>query len=113
VVQTGVSSFAIENDAPQHWALLGERHAGAARGCDNVVMITAGDGDRGAAMIEANCFAKATRNRMSGWSLAGQKSVSSLHLRAIGCLKPKPQVGRYISCGNGRVLGEQLAVRTL
>src|SRR5258708_15417442 len=38
--------FAIENDA--RMALLGERHAGAARGCDNVVMITLGTGIGGA-----------------------------------------------------------------
>src|SRR6202162_2399625 len=42
--------FGIENDA--RMALLGERHAGAARGCDNVVMITLGTGIGGAAMIE-------------------------------------------------------------
>jgi len=42
--------FAIENDA--RMALLGERHAGAARSCDNVVMITLGTGIGGAAMIE-------------------------------------------------------------
>src|SRR5260370_6906905 len=42
--------FAIENAA--RMALLGERHAGAARGCDNVVMITLGTGIGGAAMIE-------------------------------------------------------------
>lgn len=42
--------FAIENDA--RMALLGERHAGAARGIDNVVMITLGTGIGGAAMIE-------------------------------------------------------------
>src|SRR4029077_12120033 len=34
--------FVIENDA--RMALLGERHVGAARGCDNVVMITLGTG---------------------------------------------------------------------
>jgi len=42
--------FAIENDA--RMALLGERHAGAARGWDNVVMITLGTGIGGVAMIE-------------------------------------------------------------
>lgn len=40
----------IENDA--RLALLGERHAGAARGCDDVVMMTLGTGVGGAAMIE-------------------------------------------------------------
>jgi glucokinase len=42
--------FRIENDA--RMALLGERYAGAAQGCDNVVMITVGTGIGGAAMIE-------------------------------------------------------------
>ena len=40
---------AIENDA--RMALLGERHAGAAAGCDDVVMVTLGTGVGGAAMI--------------------------------------------------------------
>ncbi|HUL77218.1 MAG TPA: ROK family protein [Vicinamibacteria bacterium] len=39
----------IENDA--RLALLGERHAGAARGCDDVVLMTLGTGIGGAAMI--------------------------------------------------------------
>lgn len=39
----------IENDA--RLALLGERHAGAARGCDDVVMMTLGTGIGGVAMI--------------------------------------------------------------
>jgi glucokinase len=40
----------IENDA--RMALLGEWYAGAARGCNDVVMITLGTGIGGAAMIE-------------------------------------------------------------
>jgi glucokinase len=39
----------LENDA--RLALLGERHAGAARGCADVVMMTLGTGIGGAAMI--------------------------------------------------------------
>lgn len=39
----------IENDA--RLALLGERHAGAAQGCDDVVMMTLGTGIGGVAMI--------------------------------------------------------------
>jgi glucokinase len=39
----------IENDA--RLALLGEHHAGAARGCDDVVMMTLGTGIGGSAMI--------------------------------------------------------------
>jgi glucokinase len=41
--------FRIENDA--RLALLGERHAGAARGADDVVMMTLGTGIGGAALI--------------------------------------------------------------
>jgi glucokinase len=41
--------LARENDA--RLALLGERHAGAARGCDDVVMMTLGTGVGGVAMI--------------------------------------------------------------
>jgi glucokinase len=41
--------FRIENDA--RMALLGERQAGAARGCDDVVMMTLGTGVGGVAMI--------------------------------------------------------------
>src|SRR5450432_2089672 len=40
----------LENDARA--ALLGERHAGAARGCDDIVMITLGTGIGGAAMMQ-------------------------------------------------------------
>jgi len=42
--------FRIENDA--RLALLGERHAGAAQGTDDAVMMTLGTGIGGVAMIE-------------------------------------------------------------
>ena len=42
--------FRVENDA--RLALLGERAAGAARGCDDVVMMTLGTGVGGVAMVE-------------------------------------------------------------
>jgi glucokinase len=42
--------FRLENDT--RMALLGERYAGAALGCDDVVMVTLGTGIGGAAMIE-------------------------------------------------------------
>ena len=48
-LEIGVPLF-IENDA--RLALLGERHAGAAQGFDDVVMMTLGTGVGGAAMID-------------------------------------------------------------
>ena len=73
--------FGIENDA--RMALLGERHAGAARGCDNVVMITLGTGVGGAALIEG-------------------KLLRGKHMQA-GCLGGHIPVlfsGRKCTCGN-------------
>ena len=52
--------FAIENDA--RMALLGERYAGAARGCDNVVMITLGTGIGGAVPARRNSCARKRPN---------------------------------------------------
>lgn len=72
--------FAIENDA--RMALLGERHAGAARGIDNLVMITLGTGIGGAAMIEG-------------------KLLRGRHAQA-GCLGghlPAKVGGRLCTCG--------------
>ncbi|ABF39656.1 sugar kinase [Candidatus Koribacter versatilis Ellin345] len=72
--------FAIENDA--RMALLGERHAGAAHGYDNVVMITLGTGIGGAALIEG-------------------KLLRGKHAQA-GCLGghlPAKVGGRLCTCG--------------
>lgn len=44
--------FRLENDA--RMALLGEVYAGAARGCEDVVMITLGTGIGGAAMMDSH-----------------------------------------------------------
>lgn len=71
----------LENDA--RTALLGERHAGAAEGFDDIVMMTFGTGIGGAAMIE-------------GRLLRGK------HFQA-GCLGGHLEVdyhGRVCSCGN-------------
>lgn len=71
----------LENDA--RLALLGERHAGAARGFDDVVMVTLGTGIGGAAMI-------------------GGQLLRGKHFQA-GCLGGHFPVlfdGRKCSCGN-------------
>ena len=70
----------IENDA--RLALLGERYAGAARGCDDVVMITLGTGIGGAAMSE-------------GRLLRGKHSQAG----CLGGHLPVDFKGRACSCG--------------
>jgi glucokinase len=71
----------IENDA--RMALLGERYAGNARGCDNVVMLTLGTGIGGAAMMEG----RLVRGRHAqGGCLGGHFPVSYR--------------GRTCTCGN-------------
>lgn len=60
----------IENDA--RMALLGERHAGAARGVDDVVMITLGTGIGGAAMMEGRLLRGA---HSQGGCLGGHLTV--------------------------------------
>ena len=72
--------FAIENDA--RMALLGERHAGVARGIDNLVMITLGTGIGGAAMIE-------------GRLLRGRHSQAG----CLGGHLPAKVGGRLCTCG--------------
>jgi glucokinase len=78
--------FGIENDA--RMALLGERHVGAARGCDNVVMITLGTGIGGAAMIES----KLLRGRHAqagclGGHLPAKVGGRPCTCGAIGCVE--------------------------
>jgi glucokinase len=78
--------FAIENDA--RMALLGERHVGAAQGCDNLVMITLGTGIGGAAMIEG----KLLRGRHAqagclGGHLPAKVGGRACTCGAIGCLE--------------------------
>ena len=78
--------FAIENDA--RMALLGERHVGAARGIDNVVMITLGTGIGGAAMIEG----KLLRGRHAqagclGGHLPARVGGRQCTCGAIGCME--------------------------
>lgn len=78
--------FAIENDA--RMALLGERHVGAARGIDDVVMITLGTGIGGAAMIEG----KLLRGRHAqagclGGHLPAKVGGRPCTCGAIGCME--------------------------
>ena len=78
--------FAIENDA--RMALLGERNVGAARGIDNIVMITLGTGIGGAAMIEG----KLLRGRHAqagclGGHLPAKVGGRQCTCGAIGCLE--------------------------
>jgi glucokinase len=71
----------LENDA--RMALLGERHAGAAHGFDDIAMVTLGTGIGGVAMI-------------------GGKLLRGKHFQA-GCLGghlPITIMGRKCSCGN-------------
>jgi glucokinase len=71
----------IENDA--RLALLGERHCGAARGCDDVVMVTLGTGIGGVAMIGGRLL----RGRHHQAGLLGG------HLTGV-------HQGRVCTCGN-------------
>jgi glucokinase len=78
--------FAIENDA--RMALLGERHAGAATGCDNVVMITLGTGIGGAAMIEGKLLrGKHAQAGCLGGHLPAKVGGRPCTCGAIGCLE--------------------------
>ena len=78
--------FGIENDA--RMALLGERHAGAARGCDNVVMITLGTGIGGAAMIEGRLLrGKHAQAGCLGGHLPARVDGRQCTCGAIGCLE--------------------------
>ena len=76
--------FAIENDA--RMALLGERHVGAARGCDNVVMITLGTGIGGAAMIEGKLLrGKHAQAGCLGGHLPARVGGRACTCGAVGC----------------------------
>ena len=76
--------FAIENDA--RMALLGERHVGAARGFDNVVMITLGTGIGGAAMIEGKLLrGKHAQAGCLGGHLPAKVGGRPCTCGAIGC----------------------------
>src|ERR1700733_9614484 len=78
--------FAIENDA--RMALLGERHAGAARGCDDVVMITLGTGIGGAAMIEGKLLrGKHAQAGCLGGHLPARVGGRPCTCGAIGCVE--------------------------
>ena len=78
--------FGIENDA--RMALLGERHAGAARDCDNVVMITLGTGIGGAAMIEGKLLrGKHAQAGCLGGHLPAKVGGRPCTCGAIGCVE--------------------------
>ncbi|MGA7294266.1 MAG: ROK family protein [Terriglobales bacterium] len=78
--------FGIENDA--RMALLGERHAGAARGCDDLVMITLGTGIGGAAMIEGKLLrGKHAQAGCLGGHLPAKVGGRVCTCGAIGCLE--------------------------
>ncbi len=78
--------FAIENDA--RMALLGERYAGAARGCDDVVMITLGTGIGGAAMIEGKLLrGKHAQAGCLGGHLPAKVGGRPCTCGAVGCLE--------------------------
>jgi glucokinase len=78
--------FGIENDA--RMALLGEHYVGAARGCDNVVMITLGTGIGGAAMIEGKLLrGKHAQAGCLGGHLPAKVGGRPCTCGAIGCLE--------------------------
>jgi glucokinase len=78
--------FAIENDA--RMALLGERHVGAARGYDNLVMITLGTGIGGAAMIEGKLLrGKHAQAGCLGGHLPAKVGGRVCTCGAVGCME--------------------------
>jgi len=78
--------FAIENDA--RMALLGERHVGAARGYDNLVMITLGTGIGGAAMIEGQLLrGKHAQAGCLGGHLPAKVGGRVCTCGAVGCME--------------------------
>jgi len=78
--------FAIENDA--RMALLGERHVGAARGYDNLVMITLGTGIGGAAMIEGKLLrGKHAQAGCLGGHLPAKVGGRVCTCGAVGCVE--------------------------
>jgi glucokinase len=78
--------FRIENDA--RMALLGERHVGAAQGCDNVVMITLGTGIGGAAMIEGKLLrGKHGQAGCLGGHLLAKVGGRLCTCGAVGCME--------------------------
>lgn len=104
--------FRIENDA--RMALLGEWYAGAARGHDDVVMVTLGTGVGGAAMIEGRLL----RGRHFQAGCLGGHFTASFHGRqctcgALGCVEAEastwslPEVCRSITGFNRSALAAE------
>lgn len=78
--------FAIENDA--RMALLGEHHVGAAKGYDNVVMVTLGTGIGGAALIEGKLLrGKHAQAGCLGGHLPAKVGGRQCTCGAIGCVE--------------------------
>jgi len=78
--------FAIENDA--RMALLGERHVGAARDCDNVVMVTLGTGIGGATMLEGKLLrGKHAQAGCLGGHIPAKVGGRRCTCGAIGCVE--------------------------
>lgn len=78
--------FAIENDA--RMALLGEHHVGAAKGFDNVVMVTLGTGIGGAALIEGKLLrGKHAQAGCLGGHLPAKVGGRQCTCGAIGCVE--------------------------
>ncbi len=76
--------FRIENDV--RLALLGERYAGAARGTDNVVLMTLGTGIGSAAVIEGRCLrGKHSQAGILGGHLKIPGSRHKCSCGGIGC----------------------------
>ncbi len=79
---------ALPSRTMRRMALLGERHAGAARGCDDVVMITLGTGIGGAAMIEGKLLrGKHAQAGCLGGHLPAKVGGRLCTCGAIGCLE--------------------------
>jgi glucokinase len=78
--------LAIENDA--RMALLGERHAGAAQGWDDVVMVTLGTGVGGAAMIDGRLLrGKHFQAGCLGGHLGAKFDGRGCVCGAVGCVE--------------------------
>ena len=76
----------LENDA--RTALLGERYAGAARGCDDLVMITLGTGIGGAAMVDGRLLrGKHFQAGCLGGHLGVRYDGRACTCGAVGCME--------------------------
>jgi glucokinase len=101
--------LAIENDSCM--ALLGERAAGAARGCDNLVMFTLGTGIGGAAMVGGQLLRgrHAQAGNLLGHTMVNYRGRPCI-CGAIGCMEAEastwslPAIVREIAAGRESLL---------